>query len=339
MKSLIRLETEIDSMDKKDNGTRSGKSRKQFFKKFLVPEASESPEYITPVPKDSEIGAMVIDRLEVDYQIGQGGFAKVYKCRSKQTDEIRALKARYLKKQESLDKRAIPEIKTGFELITIRHPNIVRIYEHFARNNWYFIIMEYCNGGDLGEYLNEHGSLSDPLARHWFTEICNGLKYLHNECRIAHRDIKAQNILLQNNIAKLSDFTFARRFWDEQNNKILLTSTTCGTLIYCSPQKLLVKHTGIWYNPFADDMWAMGVLLYFMLTYHYPYVGFGYRDLIRDHNKDLGPLFRIHNVSNEAASLIERLLYKKEFARITIDNTLKHEWMLDKSQIIIFAKR
>lgn len=328
------------SSNKNGNTTKSGKSIKRLFKKIFVPEASESPDYITPVPRDSEIGAMVIDKLEVIDKIGQGGFAKVYKCKSKQTEEIRALKARYLKSQRegNLDPTAIPEIKTGFELINIRHPNIVRIYEHFARNGWYFIIMEYCNGGDLGEYLNQHGSLSHPLARHWFTEICNGIKYLHTECKIAHRDIKAENILLQNNIVKVSDFTFARRFWDEKNNRLMLTATNCGTLIYCSPQKLLVKHTGIWYSPFADDMWALGVLLYYMLTYHYPYIGYNNRDLIRDHHKELGPLFRIHNVSNEAADLIERLLNKKEFARITIENTLKHEWMLDKNEII-FVKR
>lgn len=88
--------------------------------------------------------------------------------------------------------------------------------------------MEFATGGDLTGYLRKNGQIPEPKMARWFGQVASALFYLHIDLRLAHRDIKLDNILLIGEIAKLSDYGFATEAWNWKQNAPILTETYCG---------------------------------------------------------------------------------------------------------------
>ena len=125
-----------------------------------------------------------------------------------------------------------------------------------------YIVMEYCEKGELFDYIVNNGKLSEEESCRLFQQIINGVEYLHEQS-IIHRDLKPENILLDNNInIKISDFGLST-FYDKNT----YLQTPCGTPSYAPPEML----NGNAYNGTSSDIWSCGIILYAMLCGSLPF--------------------------------------------------------------------
>lgn len=145
----------------------------------------------------------------------------------------------------------------------IKNPNVLDVYDIFRSKKKIWIFLEYAPGGVLTSKCSRD-PIPEKKVKKWFRQVAEAVKYLHNEMRICHRDIKTDNVLLDGkDDAKLSDFGFARRIEESEG----IVNTVCGTLPYYSPELVNAAfQKGLPYSAFSADNWAMGVMLFAMLT-------------------------------------------------------------------------
>ncbi|KAE8277276.1 Serine/threonine-protein kinase Nek5 [Larimichthys crocea] len=216
----------------------------------------------------------VMDRYEVVRQIGQGAFGKAFLVRDKDGggDRQSVVKQIDLRKMSAREKDASNKEVTL--LSKMRHPNIVTFISSFQERGSLFIVMEYCDGGDLMKKINQQRGVhfTEEQIISWFVQICLGLKHIHDR-KILHRDIKAQNIFLTNGgmKVKLGDFGIARML----NNTMELARTCVGTPYYLSPEICESRP----YNN-KTDIWSLGCVLYELCTLRHPFDGSSLRQLV-----------------------------------------------------------
>ena len=150
------------------------------------------------------------------------------------------------------------------ELATLRltqeHPLVVDLYAAFEGPAAYYLVMEYCERGDLLDYVNKMGYLNEVEARAFFRQMVDAVQYLHH-MGIVHRDVKLENMLLNADYEiRIADFGFAR-FHSEQ-----LSETKCGSFVYTAPE-IFYGHP---YNAVCADLWSLGVCLYAMVCGRLP---------------------------------------------------------------------
>uniref|UniRef100_A0A4X2LMD1 non-specific serine/threonine protein kinase n=1 Tax=Vombatus ursinus TaxID=29139 RepID=A0A4X2LMD1_VOMUR len=174
-----------------------------------------------------------MDKYDVIKMIGEGAFGRAFLAKGKMDNQQCVIKEINLTKMPHREKEASK--KEVILLAKMKHPNIVKFFTSLQEMNKLYIVMEYCDGGDLMKRISrQHGVLFDEdQILGWFVQISLGLKHIHDR-KILHRDIKTQNIFLSNNemVAKLGDFGIARVL----NNTMELARTCVGTPYYLSPE-------------------------------------------------------------------------------------------------------
>ena len=262
--------------------------------------------------------------------LSAGSFGQVYKAINPETNELFAVKVMNLEKcKQAFKEKFLP--REMAVMIEVNHQNIIQLFDIFIANKRLFIFMEFASGGDIAGYLKKHGPMKEPKAYYWFRQVCDGLNYLHTEAHIAHRDIKIDNILLDDKYtAKLTDFGFAKESLDD-NGKVILSETYCGTEPYYSPQ--IVKRQK--YNPFMADCWAMGVVLFAMLNNKFPFhFGPKHGGATGMLKEQLNPEFLttryIQDFSKHVKHLLKRLFEPGEESRLTMTEALRHKWVIEK---------
>ena len=270
--------------------------------------------------------------------IGEGTFSKVKLGINKFTGKkvaIKILDKLKLIEVEGIG-RVLREIKISSEL---NHPNIIKIYKIIEEEKNYLVIMEYCEEGELFNYIVKKERLSENESSFFYYQLINALEYLHSK-GIAHRDPKPENILLgENHIIKLIDFGLSNYF---DKNKLLITP--CGSPCYASPEMI----RGEDYNGPDNDIWATGIILYAMLCGYLPF-----ENEDNDENNNLlfkkilsGKLDYPNYLSDTAVDLIKKILVNYPKNRIKIKEIKKHSFYLKGKQIfekkqeaIIFNER
>ncbi|NXQ91769.1 NEK5 kinase, partial [Nyctibius grandis] len=206
-----------------------------------------------------------MDKYEIVKKIGEGSFGKIFLAKGKVDNEQCVIKEIDLTKMPVKGKEASQ--KEVILLAKMKHANIVTFYASLQEKNKLYIVMEYCDGGDLMERINmQHGVLFDEdQILSWFVQISLGLKHIHDK-KILHRDVKAQNIFLSNNgeVAKLGDFGIARQL----NSTMELAHTCVGTPYYLSPEICENRP----YNN-KTDIWSLGCVLYELCALKHPFEG------------------------------------------------------------------
>ncbi|XP_034418675.1 testis-specific serine/threonine-protein kinase 6 [Cyclopterus lumpus] len=257
--------------------------------------------------------------------LGEGTFGKVGSAYSTCLRTRVAIKV--------INKRKLtPNYRENFlarELEIIRsldHPNIVKTLDIFeSRTSKVYVVMEFCEKGDLLKHITVNGALPEHSVCRLFTQLCNGVQYLHNR-DVAHRDLKCENILLDINLhLKVCDFGFSKRL-TYADGRMMLSETFCGTSSYASPEIL----KGFPYNPKVSDVWSMGVVLYMMLLASMPYDSTNIKKMLDSQIKHIVIFPNIPSISSEVKALIQSILHPVVGQRITINNILQTSWMLQE---------
>nr|XP_047924264.1 serine/threonine-protein kinase Nek5 isoform X3 [Anser cygnoides] len=219
-----------------------------------------------------------MDKYEILKKIGEGSYGKIFLAKGKVDNEQCVIKEIDLTKMPVKEKEASQ--KEVILLAKMKHANIVTFFASLQENNKLYIMMEYCDGGDLMKRINmQHGVLFDEdQILSWFVQISLGLKHIHDR-KILHRDVKAQfllclqNIFLSNNgkIAKLGDFGIARQL----TNTMEFAYTCVGTPYYLSPEICENRP----YNN-KTDIWSLGCVLYELCALKHPFEGNSLHQLV-----------------------------------------------------------
>ena len=196
-------------------------------------------------------------------RLGIGSYGTVYKVSKKNTSKIYVLKQISLL---GLTEKQIEEYKSEAKLLSsIKSNYVVKYYDSFIENHNLNIIMEYCDGGDLFQYIEKNKKkkikLKEKVVWQIFIQMILGLYSIHKK-KILHRDLKSQNIFLTKNLdIKIGDLGVSKKLI-----KTNFAKTFIGTPYYLSPEICMEK-------PYNDksDIWAIGCILYELCTFNYPF--------------------------------------------------------------------
>nr|XP_042134749.1 sperm motility kinase X-like [Peromyscus maniculatus bairdii] len=254
---------------------------------------------------------VLMNHYKIIKTLGTGNFAQVKLALHLHTEVQVALKT--LEK----DKKNASLIANELEIMKILdHPNITKLFHVMETTEHIYMVLEYASGGDLAGRILEVDYMKEGEARYIFAQMVCAVNYCH-ENGIAHRDIKPENILMDahRNI-KLCDFGLAIRVTTEQKSTVF-----CGTLPYCAPE--LFSSRG--YDPRALDIWSMGVVLYIMVTKHYPFKATTYEKMkeeMQEPHYYIPPKLPAH-----IANLIVRLFTIDPGQRPKIRDIMEHQWL------------
>ncbi len=256
----------VCNKDMSDMANKDGK--REDFKDTAV--------YYCPLCKPSRQKGSYPDKIG-DYELlsllGKGGMGAVYKAWHIPTGRLVALKkilpmASLSQKNQKLFQR---EMTLMSKLI---HPGITRLYDQGKMGKYYYFVIELLNGGDADELITKKYLSPVPYKEvcHIICQVLDGLEFAHSKGYV-HRDIKPQNILLQNDSkgvkAKLSDFGLAKNFQEAGGSMITKDGEAAGTIIFMAPEQLLNYK----YVKPPADVYSMGVTFYYLLSgkYHFDY--------------------------------------------------------------------
>ena len=203
-----------------------------------------------------------INDFEILSKLGQGSFGIVYKVRRKIDKGAYVLKQINIAQMNTkLRKEALNEVKI---LSSLDNLYIVKYFESFVEKNNLYIIMEYCEGGDLAQYIKAQGvkPLNENKIWKFLIQICMGLAFIHDK-KVLHRDIKSMNVFLsKQEEVRIGDLGVAKILADTGN----FAHTMIGTPYYLSPEMCEEKP----YNS-KSDVWALGCVIYEMCTKRHPF--------------------------------------------------------------------
>ena len=253
-------------------------------------------------------------------KIGEGSFGSIYLVKHIKTHGEYVLKKIDTSKMDNED---IEDSKMEFLIHkTIRSPYIVKYQTHFIDGNFLCILLEYMNGGDLGQLIEKRDGklLDENTIWNYFIQTCLGIQYLHTR-KILHRDLKSTNLFLSTeDKLKIGDLGVAKEL------KTSNTWTVVGTPYYLSPQLWEEKP----YNS-KSDIWSLGWILYELWTLKHPFdartMGGLYLKIIKGSYMPVSSIY-----SNEIHDLIQKCLEKKEADLPTIQNILENKKLIEMAE-------
>ncbi|MGU3409253.1 Stk1 family PASTA domain-containing Ser/Thr kinase [Microbacterium sp. M1A1_1b] len=233
----------------------------------------------TNAATDPMIGRMIDQRYRVRSRIARGGMATVYLATDVRLERRVAIKIMHghLADDAAFRERFIQEARSAARL---SHPNLVGVYDQGAEDDTAYIVMEYIPGITLRDLLQEHRALTPEQTTDILRAVLAGLASAHR-AGIVHRDLKPENVLLADDgRIKLGDFGLARA--STQNTAT--GAALLGTIAYLSPE-LVTRGAA----DSRSDIYAVGIMLYEMLTGEQPYKGEQPMQIAYQHAHDTVP--------------------------------------------------
>ncbi|KAM3928258.1 serine/threonine-protein kinase Nek11 [Leptodactylus fuscus] len=291
-----------------------------------MPNYKESQGMNDARPLSACADTIIAKRYLIQQRLGRGSFGTVYLVLDK--------KAKEEEQQKVLKEIAVGElnpnetVQANLEaqlLSKLDHPAIVKFHSSFLENASFCIITEYCEGRDLDckiqEIKNSGEIIPEDQVTEWFIQLLLGVHYMH-ERRILHRDLKAKNIFLKNNLLKIGDFGVSRLLMGSCD----LATTFTGTPYYMSPEAL--KHQG--YDS-KSDIWSVGCILHEMCCLEHAFTGYSFLAVVLKIVEGPTPSLP-DRYSSDLNSLMNRMLSKDPSHRPGAGEILKVPYIAEQLQ-------
>ncbi|MCQ2819191.1 MAG: serine/threonine-protein kinase [archaeon] len=264
---------------------------------------------------------LIKENYEMLSIIGSGSFGKVRIYRSNACQKLQfAVKTM---KKEGIERPLFNCFKNEINILrTVDHPNIVSYIESYENDCFVHVVTEYLKGKDLQNVIRfrEERPYDEREICHIIQQLLFALKYLHLK-GIVHRDLKPENLLFgeENTFESIKIIDFGLSTYVGAHDR-----KSCGSPYFMSPELIEGK-----FDP-KSDVWAVGVILYQMLTGSYPFVkeeDITVLQAIKQKKLDLGPVkSRPEKFSNECIDFLKKLLTKEVHKRPSSEEALEHEW-------------
>src|SRR5579885_1227246 len=213
----------------------------------------------------NELAGQNLGGYQLDEEIGRGSMGVVY--RGKQIALGREVAIKVLPQMLARDSSYVARFIREAQIIAgLNHPNIVQIYDAGQQNKLLYFVMEYVQGPTLANLLHLDGTIPQYLAAEYATQIADALDAAYRERHVIHRDIKPENLMLNRwGKIKVMDFGLARA---TGHQRITVAKTLVGSIYYASPEQ-------VWGQTLDNrsDIYALGVVLYEMVTGKRPFTG------------------------------------------------------------------
>lgn len=276
-----------------------------------------------------------------DTKLGSGAYSQVYLGHNVLDDDPVAIKCIDLNDKKNKEKSTLERIQTEIDLMqTFDHPNIVKYHDMVKTNDFWYIIMEYCDTGTLEQMIKYNVNMSKKTGFnreyhtfYYLNQLKDALNYLRSK-GCAHRDIKPMNILLtrknkslevnelyddkENIVMKLADFGLSRSHSDASDN---LMDTICGSPLYMAPELIFNKK----YDTKAD-LWSFGIVMYQLLFGIHPHSSDTFDQLLRSLKNKKINFFMNRNFTEHCFDLLKKLLINDPCKRIEWNDLFQHQW-------------
>lgn len=268
---------------------------------------------------DSLTPGKIVKNYVIKVKIGDGSYGEVYKVTNVSDPNGPELVLKEIQLKKCENKSQLEMVKNEAPILSkLKSEYVVQYYDSFEENNNVYIIMEYCQGGDLSHYLSDYRKSNQKMMTEdaiwkWFIQISLGLLHIHNN-KILHRDLKSLNIFLTKDLnVKIGDLGVAKILKNASH-----AMTIIGTPYYLSPEICEEKP----YNE-KSDVWSLGCILYEMITFKHPFnAGSTPALFIKILNGKYDPLSA--SCSGDLKKMIEMLLEKNYYKRLSMKEIILH---------------
>uniref|UniRef100_A0AAR2LN40 non-specific serine/threonine protein kinase n=1 Tax=Pygocentrus nattereri TaxID=42514 RepID=A0AAR2LN40_PYGNA len=268
-------------------------------------------------PKAGQRAPVRVGFYDIERTLGKGNFAVVKLAKHRITKSEVAIK---IIDKTQLDAANLEKIYREVEIMKLLdHPHIIKLYQVMETKNMLYLVTEYAKNGEIFDYLASRGRLSEADARRKFWQILSAVEYCH-ERGIVHRDLKAENLLLDAHMnIKIADFGFGNFFRPGEP-----LTTWCGSPPYAAPEVF----EGQQYEGPQLDIWSMGVVLYVLVCGALPFDGPSLPVL---RQRVLEGRFRIpYFMTEDCEHLIRRMLVLDPAKRLSLSQIREHRWMVQE---------
>ncbi|XP_078399318.1 caM kinase-like vesicle-associated protein isoform X1 [Cetorhinus maximus] len=275
--------------------------------------------------KDYNNPSDVTDKYDLGQTVKTEEFCEIFRAKEKSTGKMYTCK-KFLKKDgRKVRKAAKNEIMI---LNMVKHPNILQLVDVFETRKEYFIFLELATGREVFDWILDQGYYSERDTSNVIRQVLEAVAYLHS-LKIVHRNLKLENLVyfnrLKNSKIVISDFHLAKL----ENG---LIKEPCGTPEYLAPEVVGRQKYG---RPV--DCWAIGVIMYILLSGNPPFYDENDDEDYENHDKNLfrkilagdyefdSPYW--DDISEAAKDLVSRLMEVDQDTRITVQEAINHEWI------------
>jgi len=288
----------------------------------------------------------VADRYDVGRKLGTGNFAKVIQASCRRDMPEHGLRAgsqvaiKIIKKPSNMTPAAVSMLRSELAIMrSVNHPNVVRLYEACETPQKLYLVMQLCTGGELFDRIVNMGRYSEEDARYFTFKLLNAVLYLHDK-HICHRDLKPENILLTSDTDEaelcITDFGLGKIMASAPEGltwRDVALRTRCGTPGYAAPEVISATGAAAGERRYGleCDMWAVGVIVYILLSACPPFAAADDAKLQAKICAGEAPAFPDKywaNISDGAKDFIRGLLVVDPTKRMTAIEALQHPWVV-----------
>lgn len=283
----------------------------------LFTESTFNSSPARQLPMKNEDNCIEIGYYTHQKSLGEGGFGKVKLATHLKTNQKVAIK---MMNKEKLGKD-LQRVRIEIEALKVlQHDNIAKLLQVIETKTDIYLILEYCSGGELFDYLISKKRLTESEVRVIMRDLFGVLMFIHDK-GFAHRDLKPENILFDGkHTIKLIDFGLAANS-SENKSALAFLSTCCGSPAYAAPELL----RGNTYSGPAVDVWSAGVLLYSLLVGQLPFDDENIQNLYK--KIQIGKYILPTWLTSDVRDLITSMLKTNPAERISVSKVLDHKWI------------
>ena len=267
----------------------------------------------------SKIKSNPFEDYTVIKKLGTGTYASVVLVKHKINNSIRAMKIIPKRRKKGTNITNESDVINEVQLlIKVDHQNIVKIFEFYSGEKEYYLVMEYCSGGELFDTIIK-SRLTEIQCAYIMYQIISAINYCH-KMKIIHRDLKPENILIKKDEegfyrVKICDFGTSQAFkiGDIQNKRV-------GSAYYIAPEVIQKKYNS------KCDMWSCGVVMFVLLTQKVPFRGKEENSILQNVLVGQYKSQLLDNYLPYAKDLVGKLLERDIKKRINAETALNHPW-------------